>query len=374
MGIENALDSLLRNGRGTFDAGSKIYGVVPAIVTAVNDPKQKRHGMGMVQVYFPWLQKGPLPSDKAGQTKDAGQTDPNLINPWARCVMPNAGGGSGFYSVPQIGDEVVVGFEHGDVNFPYVLGSVWNGANNVPMPTTKQDKTDCKCHHPGAPTHKTPDLGPDTLGGDKGANKSYFWRSRSGNMMVLDDKEGTIRVQERTGNSVIQLEKDQIKVLQKSGDGIFVFAKDKIRLDCKDFEAHATNNISFYAKKNWGSKSDQQTTHECGQKFTATMKSETESNGASGLAWKSDQDIDMEAGTTFDATAGQNALIKSSSADFKVKSMMKVNYAGKQDVNITSKANIMIQGLMGVNFATQGEAKLNAGSMLSCKSMRINIQ
>src|SRR5438105_3042695 len=122
MGIDSAIDTLLHNGRGTIDAGAKIYGVVPAIVQAVNDTKSsKRHLMGMVQVYFPWLQS---------------KSDPNLISPWARVVMPNAGGGAGFYSVPQVGDEVVVGFEHGDPQFPYLLGSLWNGEKKIPNPKT----------------------------------------------------------------------------------------------------------------------------------------------------------------------------------------------------------------------------------------------
>jgi len=373
MGLETALDTLLRNGRGTFDAQSKIYGVVPAIVTAVNDAKQKRHTMGMVQVYFPWLQKGPKPGKSAGQTESGGETDPNMINPWARCIMPNAGDGAGFYSIPQIGDEVAVGFEHGDVNFPYVLGSLWNGSSNVPMPQTEQDKTDCKGHHPGGPTHKTPDQGPDTLGGDKGKNTSYFWRSRSGNMVVLDDKEGTVRVTERSGNSLVQLEGEEIKILQKSGDGIFVHAKELIRFDCTDFEVHATNNITFYAKNDWGSKSDGHTTHEAGAKFTATAKSEAESNGCSGIGWSSEQDLDMEAGTSLDVTAGQNCLVKSSSADMKLMTTMKFNGTGNKDVNISSKGNIMLTGMMGIDFGTKGEAKINAGGPIICASMRINV-
>ena len=38
----------------------------------------------------------------------------------------------GFYFRPEIGDEVIVGFEHGDVRFPYIIGSVWNGKDQPP--------------------------------------------------------------------------------------------------------------------------------------------------------------------------------------------------------------------------------------------------
>ena len=51
---------------------------------------------------------------------------------WARCAMPMAGGGTGTYFLPELGDEVVVGAEAGDPSHLYVLGVVWNGAQAPP--------------------------------------------------------------------------------------------------------------------------------------------------------------------------------------------------------------------------------------------------
>ena len=48
-------------------------------------------------------------------------------SPWARIASPNAGSARGLLMMPQVGDEVVIGFEHDDVHQPYVLGSLWNG-------------------------------------------------------------------------------------------------------------------------------------------------------------------------------------------------------------------------------------------------------
>jgi phage protein D len=78
--------------------------VVLGHVTNNNDPDK----LGRVRVKYPAL------GDDAE-------------SPWARVAAPNAGQSRGLLMVPQVGDEVVIGFEHDDVHQPYVLGSLWNG-------------------------------------------------------------------------------------------------------------------------------------------------------------------------------------------------------------------------------------------------------
>jgi len=220
---------------------------------------------------------------------------------------------------------------------------------------------------------KTPDLGPTSIGGDKGSNKTYFWRSRTGNMMILDDDQGTIRMEERTGNTVIQLEKEQIKVLQRSGDGIFVFAKELIRLDCENYEVHATHDIYMHALENWGLKTVNHTTLEAAMKLNATAKASEAANGCTGIVWASDKDMDLEAGTTLDVTAGQNLLLKSASADMKVKAGLKFTATSQSDLTVTTKAKLSVSGLMGIDISTKGEMKIDAGGNVTCKAMCINI-
>ncbi|MEO0561769.1 MAG: VgrG-related protein, partial [Chloroflexota bacterium] len=85
------------------------YGVVPAIVTNVNDPDD----MGRVKLKYPWL-------------------DDSLESGWARVAMMGAGSGRGFNWLPEVDDEVVVAFQLGDINYPYVIGGVYNGSDAVP--------------------------------------------------------------------------------------------------------------------------------------------------------------------------------------------------------------------------------------------------
>lgn len=57
------------------------------------------------------------------------------LSPWARVAVPMAGIAHGFYFIPNLNDEVLVAFEHGDVNAPYILGSLWNAMAPPPLPS-----------------------------------------------------------------------------------------------------------------------------------------------------------------------------------------------------------------------------------------------
>jgi uncharacterized protein involved in type VI secretion and phage assembly len=83
--------------------------VVIGIVESVNDPED----IGRVQLRFPWL------------SADA-------ISPWARVARAMAGGGRGEWFMPEVGDEVLVAFEHGDFQHPYVVGFLWSTVDKPP--------------------------------------------------------------------------------------------------------------------------------------------------------------------------------------------------------------------------------------------------
>ena len=91
------------------DPEHRLFGLVIALVTNSQDPD----GLGRVKVKFPWLSE----QDES---------------PWARVVMPMAGADRGVFFLPEVDDEVLVGFEHGLVEFPYILGALWNGKDKPP--------------------------------------------------------------------------------------------------------------------------------------------------------------------------------------------------------------------------------------------------
>lgn len=85
-------------------------GVAVALVTQNKD----EDGLCRVKVRYPW-------HDKPRESY------------WARLAVPMAGAGRGTVFIPEVGDEVLVGFEREDLRFPYVLGALWNGQDKPPL-------------------------------------------------------------------------------------------------------------------------------------------------------------------------------------------------------------------------------------------------
>jgi Type VI secretion system/phage-baseplate injector OB domain len=90
----------------------RFYGVTTGKVINPIDPMF----LGRVQVQLPFI-------------------DPLDLSPWARVATPMTGIFSGFYCLPNLGDEVLVAFEQGDVNVPYIIGTLWNVGHLPPLPS-----------------------------------------------------------------------------------------------------------------------------------------------------------------------------------------------------------------------------------------------
>ncbi len=86
-------------------AARPMIGVALALVVDLHDPDN----LGRIKVKFPWL----------------AQNEQETF--WARVVLPLGGNTTGLWALPEVNDEVLVAFDHGDINRPYVIGSLWNG-------------------------------------------------------------------------------------------------------------------------------------------------------------------------------------------------------------------------------------------------------
>lgn len=170
----------------TSRQGSRVYGVMIGLVSDNQDPD----GLGRVKLRFPW--------------KD--DTDEST---WARIATLMAGKDRGSWFLPEVGDEVLVAFEHGDVQHPYVLGALWNGVD-----TPSGDNSD-------------------------GQNNIRKIKSRSGHELILDDTSNAekVTVKTRAGHT-INLDDtaggEKIEVKDKTGSNKVVIdsVQNSINIEC----------------------------------------------------------------------------------------------------------------------------------------------
>jgi len=173
--MSTSLIDLLSPKGGANEPG-RFFGVVIGIVTN----NQDSGGMARVKVKFPWL------SDDNEST-------------WARIAVPMAGNGRGTYFLPEVEDEVLVAFEHGDVRFPYVVGALWNG-KDAPPTTNSDGKNNIRVIHSRSGHLIRLD---DTQDAEK-----VEVISKSGALVRLDDTSGSEKVEviDKTGNNKMTIQ------------------------------------------------------------------------------------------------------------------------------------------------------------------------
>jgi uncharacterized protein involved in type VI secretion and phage assembly len=185
--------------------------VVTGVVTSLNDPDK----LGRVKVKLPWL----------GQ---------DVESFWARVAVPSAGPERGFAYLPEVDDEVLVAFEHGDVHRPFILGGLWNTRDKLPK-------------------------GDELLDGDKVVKRVI--QSRSGHVIILDDSDGKeqIVIRDKTekneividsANNKLTMKVDGEMLVETKGKVTMKSASDDIVLDCNNLSVKTKQNITLEATSN----------------------------------------------------------------------------------------------------------------------------
>lgn len=168
------------------EANRRIYGVIIGIVTNNKDPEK----LGRVKLKLPV---------RECQNETA----------WVRVATLMAGKEMGVYFLPEVGDEVLVIFNNGDVHQPYVIGALWSETDKPP-----EQKND--------------------------GNNIRKIKTRSGHEIVFSDEKGNESVELHTSakQSILLEDKDGGKITIKNGNGDNVICIDT-----------AKNEISVSAKQ-----------------------------------------------------------------------------------------------------------------------------
>ena len=170
---------------GSRRPDSKITGVVVGVVIDNKDPDK----LARVKVKIPRL----------GEDEESN---------WARVVSFMAGKERGAFFLPEVDDEVLVAFEYGDINSPFVVGSLWNGKEKPP------------------------------LANDDGKNNFRIIKSRSGHIIRLDDSDGKekIEIVDKSEKNQIIIDTASNMISIQSEQDIKISAKGKVSIEANDIE------------------------------------------------------------------------------------------------------------------------------------------
>ena len=141
-------------------------------------------GLGRVRVQMMWQEAG---SEKT---------------PWIRLLQPHSGSGKGFYFVPEIGEEVLVGFQGGNAEKPYVIGTQYNGKEK----SGYADKE----------------------------NSIKAVHTRSGHKLVFTEDE-SILITDKSGNEIL---------LDTKGSNITITAPETMTLNAKNLNINVSQNMT----------------------------------------------------------------------------------------------------------------------------------
>lgn len=148
-----------------------------------------------------------------------------------RVVVPLATPEGGTYLVPQPGEEVFLAFEGGDINYPYVLGSVWNAEAEPPVDTDERlDVLRIRSR-----------TGHEITLDDTDANPRIEVVTNAGHRVVLDDESGNERV------SITDTAGQQV-VLDAAGNSVEIAANSTLTLRANTIELDGTAGVTISSR------------------------------------------------------------------------------------------------------------------------------
>ena len=148
------------------------FKAIPATIKAMPSPKVR---MPLAETQMATVLSNADPQGKGRvRVRMNWQTD-GMQTSWVRVMTPDGGSSSdvksnrGFVFIPEVGDQVLLGFRHGDPARPYVMGSLFNGT---------------------------------TGGGGGQGNSCKSLTTRSGSSLKLDDSAGSVTLHDKGGVSM----------------------------------------------------------------------------------------------------------------------------------------------------------------------------
>ncbi len=174
-----------------------------------NDAARTGLQVGVVTEVDPKLAKAKVRLPHLGDT---------AVTNWARIAAVGAGANRGIQFLPEVGDEVIIGFDRGDVNFPFILGGLWNGTDTPPTQVA--------------------------LESTKVAARVI--QSRTGHVITFEDKEdgGAITIKDKAGGTITLSAKDKSITIESKKD-IIVKATGDLTMSGINLSIQGTKGVDI---------------------------------------------------------------------------------------------------------------------------------
>ena len=247
------------------------------------------HGAGRVQVRMNW------------------QTD-NMRTSWVRVMTPDGGGSKdvksnrGFVFIPEVGDQVLLGFRHGDPARPYVMGSLFNG-------TTGKGGFD--------------------------SNHKKSLTTRRGSTVTFDDTAHTILLQTTRANKIF---------IDELNGTITISSAEEVNVNTKNVNINASENMNVNVGKNFTMQVGEQSSVNIGKDSSLSI------NGSSVLSIMEDAKSSVSGNQTTDIYGNMNLSIMKS---IKTKICEDSTYESYGVTTITSLDNLYIKSSTNVDIAKE---------------------
>ncbi len=281
-----------------------------AVVMDNADPE----GLGRIRVQFHW------------QYYTGPNADTNKINmtPWIRIAQAHGGEAKGGFVIPEIGDEVMVDFEYGNAEKPFVVGTFHHG-NQKPEKEWVTDNNEVKA-----------------------------FRTRSGHTVEVHDMDGDggyIKIYDsHTKHYMLTFSTDDKLIRLESSGNIELSAGNDIVLKAK-------NNIQMKAENDLLVESGHDTKHRAGNDYTVYI-----GDSQTGIHINENL-IDLE------VHGGEKVVSIDGSQGVLCKSDGKISFQGKQSAGISTGGNLVLSAggnaeLSGSNVSVKAKAECSVKGAL----------
>ena len=223
------------------------FKAIPATIKALPSPKVR---MPLAETQMATVLSNADPDGKGRvRVRMNWQTD-GMQTGWVRVMTPDGGSSSdvksnrGFVFIPEVGDQVLLGFRHGDPARPYVMGSLFNGTtgggggqgNNCKSLTTKSGSSLKLDDSAGSVTLH--DKGGVSMNFDGGGNQTLATKASA---TTTVGKDASVLRMDKDGNIVLRADTQITFEIDKSK---IIITKDKITLESSEIEVNGTTSAT----------------------------------------------------------------------------------------------------------------------------------